>query len=302
MGCGSSKSVAVVDAMPGCSPSEETKHKEPISVKVKGPGGKKMAVANIITVKEVASCESIPTESQYGSSDSITAMSAKSASSSSNELRNGSAKSTDSGLGKECSVIITENSSPPLKDVATVPENLPEPDLTIDGKQIETPGPIGHRKRTRSKGRLPPVHPTGRKWIQENSNSSASNTADKSLEAILQRRVQFADVLINELPLSSSIVKRPVSRGGVAFDIKDSEGTAAAKSHNRKPACVLKYAEHRRAVKMATHVELDEKQKAADKRRKVSENECTSKFLKKCDINLTTQRELQLEPAKTNKH
>lgn len=273
MGCGSSKSVAVVDAMPGCSPSEETKHKEPISVKVKGPGEKKMTVANIITVKAVASCESIPTESQYGSSDSITAMSAKSASSSSNEFRNGSAKSTDSGLGKECGVIITENSSPPLRDVATVPENLPEPDLTIDGKQIETPGPIRHRKRTRSKGRLPPVHPTGRKWIQENSNSSASNTADKSLEAILQRRVQFADVLINELPLSSSIVKRPVSRGGVAFDIKDGEGTAAAKSHNRKPACVLKYAEHRRAVKVATHAELDEKQKAADKRRKVSENE-----------------------------
>lgn len=258
MGCGSSKSTAVVAPMPIPEAWSDNQQEKATLVKVKGS---KVATTGVIRVKEVSgSCDSVlPTNSQYSSVESIL----KSADTGpGSECRNSSAKSTDSGLGKEQVDIITEQSSPMLKEVADVPESKPDPELTIDGKQMKTLGPMSHRKR--SYGKLPPVHPHSKQM-------TSINVAEKpgELEAILQKHVQFADVLINELPASPSIVKRPVSRGGVAFDITTNEEQVIARPQVRKPACVLKYSQHRRAAEVITHAELDEKQKAADQRRQV---------------------------------
>lgn len=274
MGCGSSKSTSIVAPMPMPEAWSDKQQEEATVVKVIGG---KVATASIIRVKEVTgSCDSVlPGDSQYSSVESIL----KSADTGLNgEGRNGSAKSADSGLGKEQvdivtkesspkeADIITEKSSPVLKQMADVPEDKPEPELSIDGKQMKTPGPWGHRKR--SHGRLPPVHPHSKHRLQ-NTSETVTGKPDE-LEVILQKHVQFADDLINELPASPSIVKRPVSRGGVAFDVRTSDEQMEDGPQVRKPACVLKYAQHRRAAEVITHAELDEKQKAADQRRKVS--------------------------------
>lgn len=253
------------------SPSKEAKQnshdKEKNFVKVKGVEAKKTTATSIIRVKEMpGSCGSTPMESQYGSSESITSSTKSAGSSCNNESRNGSARSNDSGLGREQQQqqqhtdIITEKSNPGLAGVANMPEKVPDPNLVVHGKQIKTPGPMGHRRR--SNARLPPVHPRGR--------PQHLVADEQSLESILRKRVQFADVLIDELPVTSSIMKRPVSRGGVAFEIKNGEVDASTRTCVRKPACVLKYAQHRRATEVVTHAELDEKQKVADLRRKVS--------------------------------
>lgn len=258
MGCGSSKSTSAVAPMPMPEAWSDNQQEKATLVKVKGS---KVSTTGVIRVKEVTgSCDSVlPADSQYSSVESILKPADTGPSS---ECRNSSAKSTDSGLGKEQVDIITEQSNPMLKELADVPESKPDPDLTIDGKQMKTLGPMSHRKR--GYGRLPPVHP-------HSKQKTSMNVAEKAdeLEAILQKHVQFADVLINELPASPSIMKRPVSRGGVAFDISTNEEQDIARPQVRKPACVLKYSQQRQAAEVITHAELDEKQKAADKRRKV---------------------------------
>lgn len=257
--------------MPMPSQGEQLPDKNPPPPRVEAANHKesKAVSGNIIRVKEVSnSCDSIPVESQYGSTDSIVS----STKSNGSDCRNSSAKSNDSGIGRgECSsdFIITEKSSPVLQEIASVPDGAKDLGLAVNGKQMKTPAPVGHRKRSR--GRLPPVDPRGRPKIQPDSQADKEMTEDDALQAILQKHVQFAEVLIEELPATSSIVKRPVSRGGVAFDIKaDGEQSVAPRRHN-KPACVLKYAQQQRAAELVTHAELDEKQKAADQRRKVME-------------------------------
>ncbi len=268
MGCGSSKSTSVVAPMPmpeAWSATTKDGHQELAKVK-----GSCRRATSVITVKAVAeNCNSTPADSQYSSSESITKP----------ECRNGSAKSNDSGLGRERkSSIITEQSSPTLKELANVPETMAGADLIVDGKQMKTIGPLGHRKR--NTGKLPPVHP-GPHWLLKNPTGTIERADEPSLEAILEKHVQFADVLINELPVVSSIVKRPVSRGGVAFDINtNNRQLAASGTHVRKPACVLKYSQQRRAADAITHAELDEKQKAADQRRKVGIIVCRTLYRK----------------------
>ena len=243
---------------------EQTTNKVPDKVEVTGEA--KAVTGNIIRVKEVSeSCDSIPVESQYGSTDSI-----PSSAESNGSDRQGSAKSNDSGIGRgECTDVIMEKSSLVLKDIASPPENAANLELEVSGKQMKTPGPIGHRKRSHG-AKLPPVDPRGRQKIKEQHRANTEQPEDRALEAILQKHVQFTESLIEELPTTSEIIKRPVSRGGVAFDINSSEDKApVAKRPFRKPACVVKYAQHKRAADVVTHEELDEKQRAADQRRKV---------------------------------
>lgn len=258
MGCGSSKSASAVAPMP--MPEAWSSTNDNLQAKAK------VEAESVIRVKEVTGNSGIPADSQYSSVESILKPAAETDTTPTGEYRNGSAKSTDSGLGREHHAdIITEQSTPTLKEVADVPESTPDEKLVIDGKQMKTLGPMGHRKR--SNGRLPPVHPHSKHRLQSRNVNDTEKTDD--LEAILQKHVQFADVLINELPASSSIVKRPVSRGGVAFDISTNDEQVTAQHNTRKPACVIKYSQHKRATEMITHAELDEKQKAADQRRKV---------------------------------
>lgn len=258
MGCAGSKSTSAVAPMP--VPEAWAEGQQGKVASPKGSGGSKVVAASVIRVKAVPeNTHTGPGDSQYSSSESIIKPVAM-------EGRNGSARSADSGLGGEhADHVITEQSSPALKEVADIPDSKPDPDLVIDGKQMKTPGPIGHRKR--STGRLPPVHPGhSRHRVQTHPTEG---TEEPSLESILEKHVQFADVLINELPALPSIVKRPVSRGGVAFDIGTDTQEHVTRAHARKPACVVKYSQHRRAAEVVTHAELDEKQKAADQRRKV---------------------------------
>ena len=118
---------------------------------------------------------------------------------------------------------------------------------------------------------LPPVQENNRMSTHDKvSEHNGGLDPELSLENILQKRVQFANVLINELPVSSDIIKRPVSRGGVAFHIVNYEEEKQA-THRvvKKPVCVLKYAQHKRASEVVTHDQLDEKLRAANQRRKV---------------------------------
>lgn len=304
MGCGSSKSTSVVAPMP-LSEAARSPTKECQQDKMKT--GDQTTTARIITVKAMAgSSDSILADSQYNSIESITKPVSSKTAPNSNEMRNGSAKSTDSGLGGDQASIITEKSSPTLKEVAEVPESEASPNLAISGKQMKTLGPPGHRKRST----LPPLHPDrGRNAIQKRLSmeeekkeekmkekakgkeeeegeveeekeevvrKEEEESSDCELEAILEKHVQSADVLINELPDTSSIVKRPVSRGGVAFDITTTTAIATTttgqqRSHFRKPPCVVKYSQHKRASEVVTHAELDEKQRVADQRRKEHE-------------------------------
>ncbi len=158
--------------------------------------------------------------------------------------RQSSAKSKDSGLGVDTeSDHISADKSSPNK---------------VNSK-------LEHRKRNTIK--LPPLKPKTRA------------PEDVELEAILQKRVKFADALINELPATNSIVKRPVSRGGVAFDIRtDGEDDIISKAQPEEelvprkpvPLCVRNYAKRQRRANTVTKYELEKKQKAAEQRRKVS--------------------------------
>lgn len=233
----------------------------------------------IITVKEGPSVNTCDSSSKtaatttepnlkYVSSESLSTCSTSKTTSV--VSRHGSAKSKDSGLGgdAESDHIITEKSSPKQKHVADIPEELAEPDLAIDGKKMRTPGPMGHLKRSTIK--LPPVYPRN-KIMKDEANSIP-------LEVILQKRVKFADKLINELPVTKSIVKRPVSRGGVAFDIlmggsetvKEESAAAGEEVERQAPACVRNYAKKQRRNDLVTRDELEEKQRAAEQRRKAS--------------------------------
>ncbi len=105
-----------------------------------------------------------------------------------------SAFSGDSGLGEEYKEIITDKSDETLRENASIPGELEEPSLSINSSGV-------NNERGRSK-------------------STGSNSSEK--EQPLPngiRHVKFAEELIGELPDSPSILKRPVSRGGMAFDV-----------------------------------------------------------------------------------
>ncbi len=106
-----------------------------------------------------------------------------------------SAFSGDSGLGEEYKeMIITDKSDETLRENASTPGELEEPSLSIDSSGVNNERGI--------------------------SKSTGSNSSEK--EQPLPngiRHVKFAEELIGELPDSPSILKRPVSRGGMAFDV-----------------------------------------------------------------------------------
>lgn len=166
--------------------------------------------------------------------------------------------SQDSGLGEEYAHIITEGSDSTVKEVANLPQGMEAPNLTIEGEKIKTPSLVGHRKR------LPPIQP-----VRGHASSSSENTSPPPLSLAASKRVTFSKDL-DELPDSPSIIKRPCSRGGLAFDIVLDE-SAADPAIRRKPVHLKKLEQKRGAV---SHEELDEKQRAAELRRKVWTNLC----------------------------
>ncbi len=75
-----------------------------------------------------------------------------------------------------------------------------------------------------------------------------------------QRNVKFAAKLISELPDSPSILKRPASRGGMAFDVVVEDNLSP-----RMP--IISSSSKRR--KRLSYQELQEKQKVVEQRKKV---------------------------------
>jgi hypothetical protein len=168
--------------------------------------------------------------------------------------------SQDSGLGEEYSHIITEGSDSTTKEVANLPQGMGQaPNLTIEGEKINTPSLVGHRKR------LPPIQPVKSRASSSSASTSPPPPAPSSQAA--PKRVTFTKDL-DELPDSPNIIKRPCSRGGLAFDIVLDE-SAADPAVRRKPIHLKKLEQRRGDV---SHEELDDKQRAAELRRKVCTN------------------------------
>lgn len=167
--------------------------------------------------------------------------------------------SQDSGLGEEYAHIITEGSDSITKEIANLPQGMEAPNLTIEGEKMKTPSLVGHRKR------LPPIQPV--KSHASSSSASTSPPPPPSSSQAAPKRVTFTKDL-DELPDSPNIIKRPCSRGGLAFDIVLDE-SAADPAIRRKPIHLKKLEQRRGDV---SHEELDEKQRAAELRRKVCTN------------------------------
>lgn len=273
MGCGSSKATVVPQqaVKAWSSPDEEKKSqteqkKSPKrrkgssgSIKVRSRKNSKAEDtngldSNIIKVQETKSVSnSDGGSSHYSSRESINSSRAGSATSTSTKS---STKSDDSGLGKDYSHIITEKSNVEKKETAELPADITTPNLTIHGQKIKTTSPLSHRKRS---GRLPPIRT--KSGIKSDPDAEASSPPSLS-----QKHVSFADSLINELPETPSIIKRPSSRGGMAFDImvgdNDSERTP-----KRRPARLQRLEKKQDPV---TLKELVEKQREAKLRREVN--------------------------------
>ena len=152
-----------------------------------------------------------------------------------------SASSKDSGLdlGDDYADIITETSDIQLQKFAELSDNTDVPDLTIDGVSVDRSAT--HRSK-KTKQRL------HQDVIQPELPSS-------------QKHVTFSEELISELPDSPSIIKRPVSRGGLAFDIVMGNDIPASR---QRPVL-----SSTRKQKL-TYTELQEKQRVVAQRKKVT--------------------------------
>ena len=283
MGCGSSKMAAVVPSpqlrpqLPQSAHADGAQQERQNSSKSTGsrksikfrpnkispkPVEECMSTPNVIKVQEAADTQhrnsngSESDSSQYSSRESINSSSTRLISAHSTESKG----SQDSGLGEEYSHVITEGSDSKEKEVAKVPQGMEKPDLIIEGEKIKTPSSVGHRQRP---ARLPPI---------QTSNGSPSSIKN-STPSVPIKRVMFSDSLIDELPDSPSIVKKPCAKGGLAFDIVlNDTPTDPYTVAKRKPAH-LKKLEQKRGGNVS-HKELDEKQKAAEQRRKACHISC----------------------------
>ena len=255
MGCGTSKA-AVVVANTTMEPQSSKMKKVAMITGAESPPTN-TGQGDPPASTEISTLDS-ETGMKYGSSSEFHPSSSKTTSAVS---RQNSAKSKDSGLGGDTELdrITADKPSPDLKHEV----NVSETSIRTNSKKIKIPGPVERRKRNTIK--LPPV------------KSRVKAKEDLDLEVILQKRVKFADALINELPTTNSIVKRPVSRGGVAFDIvmgdkeSDTEAPPIEEVAGRlPPLCVQNYARKQRLADTVTKVELEKKQRAAEQRRRVS--------------------------------
>ena len=284
MGCGSSKSAVApvsqlgplpaIEAEPQMQDGKQAQHGDTVEKEssITRIGSKKIcqnevqstvanesqSTSNVINVQEAdihSKNENDRSESsQYSSRESID-VNTRLISANSTQSK----ASQDSGLGEEYVHVITEGSDSSTKEIANLPKGMQVPNLTIEGEKLETSSSVGHHRK-----RLPPIQPM---------KSCASG--DSSLTS---KRVTFSNDLIDELPDTPSIIKRPCSRGGLAFDIVlDETSPSVDPAIRRKPVHLKKLEQKRGAV---SHEELDEKQRAAGQRRKVlCNNDCSYAIL-----------------------
>lgn len=285
MGCGSSKMAAVAPSpqlLPQSTHDDGAQHERQNSSTSTGSRksikfrqnkispkqvDESMSMPGVIKVQEAADIQhrnsngSESNSSQYSSRESISSSSTRLISAHSTES-NGS---QDSGLGEEYSHVITEGSDSREKEVAKLPQGMEKPDLVIEGEKIKIPSSVGHRQRP---ARLPPIQ------ISEGSPSSGKN----STPSVPTKRVMFSNSLIDELPDSPSIVKKPCAKGGLAFDIVLNDTPIEPNTVAKRKPAHLKKLEQKRGGNVS-HKELDEKQRAAEQRRKACHISCSRFFI-----------------------
>ncbi len=181
------------------------------------------------------------------------------------------ANSSDSGLGEEYAHVITEKSDEDKQTIAEVPDGVQSTELAIEGRKLTTPAHQGHRKRLTFSSHRPPhshdQHPT-----------TASLSPIKA-----SRTVSFDPKAVKlNLPDSPSIIQRPVSRSGMAFEVflgGNGDDTGERGSRMKTPG-VMRL--ERRRKELATKKQLLEQQRMAEQRRKVSELYLLSMSLYRC--------------------
>ena len=145
---------------------------------------------------------------------------------------------------------ITEKSDTTAQTIAKVPAGLELSDLTIYGIKLKTPvDPFDHRQ----------------KMARNQLTFKHKSTHQQIKMPRMPKKVTFASTAALEIPNDPNIIKRPSSRGGVAFDILI-EGSAAVK---RKPAAAAARRLGRKRSGL-TKAQLDESQERAQQRREVS--------------------------------
>lgn len=162
--------------------------------------------------------------------------------------------SSDSGLGEEYAHIVTEHSQKDQQKVAELPDDVQPARLTIEGQKITTPATHGHRKRLTLTSHRPPPHPNG---IPQPPGKPS-------------HMVSFApNNKVLDLPESPSIVQRPVSRGGLAFEVflgNKGDDTQLRGSRQKTPAVVKL---ERTPKNLPSKDQLLQQQRVAEERRKV---------------------------------
>ena len=285
MGCGGSKSSAVVVPAPQMRPEDQSEqpsqtttsqtgiqqHKETIerqnsatsigskkSIKIRQNKvlpkiGDKSSIIKVQEADSQRNSRSSDSDSSHYSSSELIGSNTRLISAHSTESKG----SQDSGLGDDYAHVITEGSDSTDKNIANIPDGMEKPNLTIEGEKLNTPSLTGHRKRP---ARLPPIQ------LSKGSTSSSENGSSTSFESLGVKRVTFSK-LIDELPDSPSIIKKPCAKSGLAFDIvlEDSPMEEVTK---RRPVHLQKLEKSRRKGTVS-HEVLDEKQRAAEQRRKV---------------------------------
>ncbi len=239
MGCGSSNVVA-----PELAPSKPPPESQDLSSSSISLTGSRQSVkirqrkARSSDALQSGSTASLSSEiEQDAQASEVTSISSRNISGKSKA----SASSGDSGLGEEYKEIITDKSDETLRENASIPGELEKPSLSIDGSGV-------NNDRGRSK-------------------STGSNSSEK--EQPLPngiRHVKFAEKIIGELPDSPSILKRPVSRGGVAFDVVVGD--------NLSPQMPV-FSSSAKRRKRLSYQELQEKQKLVVQRKKVRQQNST---------------------------
>lgn len=226
MGCNASRTAVVAPLQAPCQPPEEdiTSSRTSLTGSRRSVKVRPRKAQSSDTLQS-NSTSTLCSKAEYDPQASdVTSMGSRNSSASSGKSK-ASASSGDSGLGEENGA---EQSNEPSKENNRIAD--------------KTSSSICDNSDNRSIG----------------SNGSQSSEKPRPNG---QRNVKFAEKLISELPDSPSILKRPASRGGMAFDVVVEDTLSP-----RMP--LISSSTKRR--KRPSYQELQEKQKVVEQRKKVS--------------------------------
>ena len=244
MGCGASKTAVVAPEQAPSKPPESLNASSSTAsltgirqnVKVR----QRKAQSSASEALQSGSSSTLCSESDMKAQDSeVTSLGSRNSSATSGKSK-GSSSSGDSGLGEEYTVIITEKSDEVLREIANVSSELDPPAISINGSSV------GITDKSK----------------QESKKLQQIDTDEEFPRGL--KHVTFAEKLIGELPDSPSIIKRPVSRGGMAFDVSLGDSLSPQRSA-QMPA----FSSNSKRRKRLSYQELQEKQREVEQRKKV---------------------------------